>query len=353
MSAVLQPQALPHRKFVVLALPRSRTAWLARFLSYGGRRCGHDLAVDCSSVAEFRSKLATDYDGTVETGAIVAWRAIRANLSGARLIALKRPVEEVLESFARAGYASDVLTAEMHQRAAMLNQFAAQPGVETVHFRDLSDAGACNRLFERCLDVPWNFHWWESLATRNIQIDIAERFAKIVRNRDRIEALKRDAVACLPDLAIELEPFASIWPEVDALAADHFEEVDGGVEPKRPYKLDVALMQQLENINCLKIVTARVKGRLAGYCTWNITPDVESAGLLIAQQGAWFAAAEFDHLHLGIKMLKVAIAELKKLGVKNIFPHHRLQGRGQRLGLLFQRLGAKEIQRTYSLWIGD
>lgn len=352
MSAVPQPDLLPHRKFVILSLPRSRTAWLARFLSYGKRRCGHDVALDCDSVAGFRAKLA-GLDGTVETGAVIAWRAIRANLPDVRLIVLKRPVAEVLESFGRLGMVSDVLTAEMRERAHLLDQCGAQAGVETIIFRDLADPAACNRLFETCLEEPSDFEWWESLADRNIQIDIAARFEKIRRNAAMTEALKRDAVQSLPDLEIGLEPFASIWPEVDALGAAHFEEVDGGIEPNRPYRLDVALMQQLENIGCLKIITARVKGHLAGYCTWNITPDVESAGLLIAQQGAWFVGKDFDRLHLGTKMLKMAITELRKLGVKNIFPHHRLQGRGARLGLLFRRMGAKEIQHTYSLWIGD
>lgn len=153
------------------------------------------------------------------------------------------------------------------------------------------------------------------------------------------------------DIRIGLETFDSLWPEADALARKHFQEVDGGVEPNRPFELDAPLMRMIEQAGSLKIITARVNGKLVGYCSWNISPDVESRGLLIAQQGAWFIDEE--HEGLGIRMFRVAISELKKFGVKNIFPHHRMQGRGVRLGRIFERLGAKEIQHTYSLWIGE
>jgi hypothetical protein len=39
--------------------------------------------------------------------------------------------------------------------------------------------------------------------------------------------------------------------------------------------------------------------------------------------------------------------------VQCIFPHHRTQGRGARIGRFFMRRGAKHIQQTYSLWIGN
>ena len=157
----------------------------------------------------------------------------------------------------------------------------------------------------------------------------------------------------MPEIRIGLERWESIWPDADALGRAHFEEVDGGVEPNRPYEIDTDLMKRLADAGVLRIITARVDGKLAGYCTWNVTLDVESRGLIIAQQGAWFVAKEYDSLHLGAQMFRASIAELRKLGVQNIFPHHRLQGRGVRLGAFFKRMGAKEIQHTYSLWIGD
>ena len=55
--------------FIIYGLPRSRTQWLSKFLGYGGRQVGHDIAIEADTVQGFvdnRSALA----GTVENGAM-------------------------------------------------------------------------------------------------------------------------------------------------------------------------------------------------------------------------------------------------------------------------------------------
>ena len=44
--------------FVVFALPRSRSAWLARFLTWGDWMCGHDELRHCRSLDDVRAWLA-------------------------------------------------------------------------------------------------------------------------------------------------------------------------------------------------------------------------------------------------------------------------------------------------------
>lgn len=152
--------------------------------------------------------------------------------------------------------------------------------------------------------------------------------------------------------AVALEPWSSdLWADCRQLAADHFEEVDGGVEPRRRFKVDETLMRLIYEAGSLKIVTARQDGQLIGYYTWQITPDIESEGLLIAQQGAWYVAQ--GHWGAAVAMFDHSIETLKALGVQCVFPHHRVQGRGADIGKFFTRRGAKKIQDTYVLWIGD
>jgi hypothetical protein len=155
------------------------------------------------------------------------------------------------------------------------------------------------------------------------------------------------------DVRIQVERWADIALEAQTIGAEHFAEVEHGLDPRRKFKLSARLMAALDAVGASLIVTARVDGIWAGYCTWQITEDVESEGLLIAQQGAWFVRHQYKDLHLGVPLLKRSISELKARGVQCIFPHHRMQGRGIRLGLLFQRLGAVLTQQTYMLWIGE
>lgn len=154
----------------------------------------------------------------------------------------------------------------------------------------------------------------------------------------------------MSDLVIALEPWAAFWPDAEVLANAHFDEVDGGVEPNRPFKLDLAMMGMADLMGTLKIITARVAGRMVGYLTWNVQFDVESEGLLIALQGAWFVAPGFPKV--AVLLFDFSVKALRSMGVRCIFPHHRVQGRGANIGRFFKRRGAKKIQDGYCLWIG-
>ena len=341
--------------FIVFSLPRSRSAWTARFLSYRGRKCGHDLAPECGSIDELTAKFNDEYVGTAETGAMIGWRALRRRLPDARFAVIRRPVQQVYDSLARFGIGSSALMAELTERDAMLDDLSKVRGVRSFTFAQLNGVEACRQLFEHCLGEPFDWEWWKSLAGVNVQVDVAERLHFIATNRDRIEALKREAIqeGRQPHTVIGSEPWDSVWPEIDALFAEHFNEVEGDLATNRPYKLDEPIMRQMNAAGMLRIVTARVDGILAGYCMWQVSKDVESTGMLIAQHGPWFVRKEYAHLMLGQKLFDASLDDLRAIGVKNAFPHHRLNGRGKKLGAFFKRRGAVETQHTYSLWLGD
>ena len=46
--------------FFVVGLPRSRTAWLANFLTYNGRFCYHEGVDGCSTITDYKNKLGQD-----------------------------------------------------------------------------------------------------------------------------------------------------------------------------------------------------------------------------------------------------------------------------------------------------
>ena len=340
--------------FIVYSLPRSRSAWVSRFLSYGRKRCGHDLATQCATMKEFTTLFDGEYAGTAETGAIIGWRAIRRLLPAARIVVIRRPVQEVYDSLARFGLGSPALMNELIQRAAMLDQISQLHGVKSFSFAQLNTLTACQELFECCLGIPLDWEWWEGLVSVNIQVDVAERIRFLTENRERIESLKREAQSLAgPDTVIGTEPWESVWPEIDALFAEHFGEVEGDLVNNRPYNLDEPAMRAMHASGYLRMTIARVDGELAGYCMWQVTNDVESAGMLIAQHGPWFVKRKFAHLMLGPKLFDASLVDLRSVGVKNAFPHHRLHGRGAKLGAFFKRRGAVETQHTYSLWLGE
>lgn len=152
-------------------------------------------------------------------------------------------------------------------------------------------------------------------------------------------------------VVVAREPFGSAWPESQALTLKHFLEVEVGVSPHRRLEPDTENLGLLSRKNFLICITARVAGRLIGYFTWTVTRDLESKGLLIANQGAWYLQPGFPRV--ASRMFDRSIAELKLMGVRCIFPHHRLHGRGKSLGRFFKRRGAVETKAEYMMWIGD
>lgn len=155
------------------------------------------------------------------------------------------------------------------------------------------------------------------------------------------------------EIKLNLESWQECKLEALALARLHADEIgEEEVEPRRRHEIDSGLMEMLSNSLVLRIYTARVDSKLVGYLTWNISLDVESRGLVIAQQGGWFHDSECKSFGLAWKLFQFSIDDLRAYGVQQIFPHHRLLGRGRHLGKFFERLGAKPLQHTYSLWIG-
>src|SRR5580693_3567005 len=171
--------------FIVYSLPRSRSAWVSRFLSYGVK-CGHDLATQCETMKEF-AHLFSEYEGTAETGAVIGWKAIRRVLPDARIAVIRRSVSQVYDSLSKFGLGSPELANELCERDEILEQVGRLPGVRSFRFSDLDKPWACQELFEHCLGAPFDWEWWESLANVNVQVDVAERIKYLADNHERIE----------------------------------------------------------------------------------------------------------------------------------------------------------------------
>lgn len=147
------------------------------------------------------------------------------------------------------------------------------------------------------------------------------------------------------------EPFEAIWPAIRDLVQAHAQEVEPQGTPRK-INIDVPRMIQADRMGLVRVFTLRVDGELAGYCSWNLSWDLESEGLPIATQGAWYVVKGAPW-GSAAKLFMVSLDELKQLGVQCVFPHHRLQGRGVKLGKFFEHLGAIPIQLSYQLWIGQ
>lgn len=178
-------------KFMVLSLPRSRSFWLSHFLSHGAYECAHDLLVSCGSIEEFANKLAS-YDGTCETAAMVGWRLIVHRWPQMRLVVVKRPIDEVIDSILEQGF--QVERSFLEEREHMLDSLSSLPGVKTYSFASLEEQSTCKEIFEFCLQEPFDLQWWEELRNIDLQIDFKARVQLIGANALALNALHAEVL---------------------------------------------------------------------------------------------------------------------------------------------------------------
>jgi len=179
-----QAPALPECKrverlapFIVYTAGRSRTAWLASFLTYRKCRCHFETLTTRPSF-EHAIELLKPGIGSAETGAAPFWQAFEI-VPGLKRVVVKRPADEILKSLEAAidgrlaidWFKLKHIVADL---CATLDEISAAPGTLTVTFADLAREDTCAAVFEHCLPYSFDRKWWRVTRDKNIQADAAE-----------------------------------------------------------------------------------------------------------------------------------------------------------------------------------
>lgn len=174
--------------FLILALPRSRTAWMAHYLSYPLARplqpVGHEILSECASVDAFFDNYRRGMCGTVETGAAPIWRIVRRELPQCRIILVRRPLIESYRSLAGQGVMPNMsVLAELNH---CLDVASADPGIISLPYELLSDPVIGRWLFEYCLELEWDVEWWQRMVATKIQVDMPFWIARMEEKYDQM-----------------------------------------------------------------------------------------------------------------------------------------------------------------------
>lgn len=169
---------------------------MAHYLRYGAFPVGHDTLIECNSISDFTRQFTSGLLlGSCETGAMLGWRLVRELLPEARIVVVRRDLGEVAVSLARKGLL--VEREELEAREAMLELAAQQPGALQLSYEDLGMAEGAARLFEFCLEIPFDYGWWEYCNAVNIQVDMAARQARLMERQEALAGLKLEAAGML------------------------------------------------------------------------------------------------------------------------------------------------------------
>jgi hypothetical protein len=353
------------RPFIIYALPRSRTFWLSRFLSYGDWEGWHEPGCRFRGVEDIRSWLAQDCTGAADTLALPWWRLAQRYRPDARILIVRRPVAEVVDSLMRldmrgvCAFDRAMLTKQMTRLDRKLDQIAARvSGALSVQYTDLSDEKTCARVFEHCLPYEHDHDWWERNDATNLQADMPalmrykaghdpqlRRLAALCRE-ESIRSIRENSRP--PDrsaITIQEEKFDDFWRDGQALFAAHAAEAGGrdGVT----LDLNVPLAADLEARSAAQIITARHQGRMVGYVISVIGPSLEDKSLVVANQMPIFVVREFRGI--GGRLERFSIDALRSRGVDEVFFRAGVRADGPRLGAMYLRLGAAPYGEIYRL----
>lgn len=344
--------------FVVFSLPRSRSAWLAWFLTYGDWHCGHDELRHCRSLDDVASWLAQPCTGTVETAAAPFWRLLP---QGVRVATLRRPVPEVVASYRRAGlvFEDAVMTRLIERLDRKLDQIEARlPDVLHLEYAQLEDEEACARAFEHCLGLPHDHAWWERSAAVNVQVDMSHLLRHVVAFRPQLDKMaKLAAHRCLATMqrephdrddgvTFQHEPFRLFYRDARPLMAEH--AVQAGLAPDYPEaEMNVPLFEALDDAGMLLTTTARANGRMFGYLVSVVQPTLEQPGLIEGSHSIFFASPDMPGI--GMRLQRAALDGLRERGAKQVIMRAGHRASGPRLGTFYKRLGAEAIGQMYRL----
>lgn len=175
------------RPFLVVGFPRSRTAWLAAFLSYGGRTCRHEPSVSWGSIEQAYKFF--DEGGCASDGMLgLHWYALAKNVEGMRFLVVQRLRQEVERSIVAQGQQPN--PAILQDMNWAITALAFRPEIAlSVRYEDIDDEEIAMKIFEWCLDEPLDFDWFEAMKKQNIQADFNRRVAQIQANKAGVRAL--------------------------------------------------------------------------------------------------------------------------------------------------------------------
>ena len=349
--------------FVIFALPRSRTAWLSRFLSHQDWHCGHDELRHMRQLEDVRSWLSQPQTGAVETAGAPYWRLALEMRPDLRVVTVRRDPEEVAESIVRCGLSSDIDQAvrAMRRLDHKLGQIERRTGARSYRFEDLAREDTCADLFEHLLPYTHDSARWRVLDAENVQINVPALKRYVAAHRTQIERLgaiaRQKSLALLASgrahiaqgLTIGFEPLADLLRDGAALMREHMAEV--GESPDNLGCKNFGLLLAHDEAGALQVTVARSNGRVFGYLVTCIGESLEAPGRIWACHTAFHASP--DYPGLGLKLQRRAAEGLRDRGVYEVVMRAGVRGAGERVSALYRRIGAEPFGDYYRLQLGE
>jgi hypothetical protein len=350
--------------FIILSLPRSRSFWLSRYLSYREWSCGHDEARFFRGLDDVRSWLSQDCVGSAETAVAPFWRLIRSIRPDTKIVTVRRPVEEVVDSILATGWPRDrdSLMIQMSALDKKLDQIERRvPGVLSARFGDLEQEQTCAELFEHCLPYEHDHVWWSYAAGVNLQVNLGaigrymdanapqlRRLLSLCASESRSLMRRNRKPVDMDGMTFQEESFQDWWRDAPDLLAEHCLAV--GEEEDEYLRKNAALFSRLYDAGLLQVMTARSNGKMFGYLVTILSPSPSDQLLSVGTQTTFYASRDAHGLGLPLQRAS-ADALARREGKWEIIQRAGVRGSGPKMDVLFRRMGSEPYGRLYKFQV--
>ena len=176
------------QNFFITGLPRSRTAWLANFLTYNVSFCWHDALSFCKTpqgLWEFLCQQATssgyDYLGSADSAFVLRVDEMTKCFPEAKWVIVKRSRHEAAVSFWRYFGSTyhekspqtwdETVSRFLKLEDALVNTMIALPKAVVVDFKELDCTKVIRKVWVHCLpNLPFPEERWRMLNTMKVNV---------------------------------------------------------------------------------------------------------------------------------------------------------------------------------------
>lgn len=148
----------------------------------------------------------------------------------------------------------------------------------------------------------------------------------------------------------QVESYSDILPELIEMLPVHYEELALNKDHV-PLDMDHAKYIELESNNVLLLVTIRKDEKLIGYYFGFITSELHYSSTLSCMTDIFYILPEYRREGAGRILFDTVEEELRNLGVKRWFVSIKNHSKAGAMAMM-DRLEFKEIESTYSKWLG-
>jgi len=147
------------------------------------------------SLADLDKVLAKPHLGLCDTALALVWNQVVERCPQAKLMTLRRPLDEALASLERIGCGGLEARRSLARLDCALGELEHLPGVRRTSYAELGTAQGARRAFEFCLPVPWDPSWYRFMLPIRAEVIPAVMQAKVRANAVGLRRIYGEALA--------------------------------------------------------------------------------------------------------------------------------------------------------------